>query len=208
MPMVYTQHINTDTRMGVWHLSEHEDFFRNIVKLENDITHPHKRLQHLAGRFLLKELFEDFPLNSILISSTRKPFLKNDPFHFSISHCGDYAAAIVSRTHRVGVDIEIPQEKIRRISHKFINESEQKLIINTLHSPETLTMVWSIKEAIFKWYGEGKVDFKKHINIEELIMDDNMFHAVIEFSANRTTSVLHAKGLQINGNCLSWIATN
>ena len=55
MPLVYQQNINEATKMAVWHISEREDFFLKKVTLSNNITHPHKRLQHLAGRYLLPE---------------------------------------------------------------------------------------------------------------------------------------------------------
>ena len=55
MPLVYQQNINAVTKMGVWHITETEDFFAS-VPLQKEITHPNKRLQHLAGRFLLKAL--------------------------------------------------------------------------------------------------------------------------------------------------------
>ena len=87
MPLVYQQNINEVTKLAVWHITESEDFFLPVVTVSNNISHPHKRLQHLAGRYLLVELFEDFPLELIRIADTRKPFLPGDPFHFSISHC-------------------------------------------------------------------------------------------------------------------------
>jgi len=208
MPMVYTHHIDPVTRIGVWHLSENESFFLGKVSLEKEITHPHKRLQHLAGRFLLTELFEDFPLQLIRISATRKPFIQDDPFHFSISHCGDYAAAIVSRGSRVGVDIEVPQDKIGRISHKFINDAEKNIFTEHITIQDHLTIIWSIKEAVFKWHGAGKVDFRKHIFIKQLKLHENMFQASVEFSADGKKTLLTATGLQINGNWLSWVVTN
>ena len=105
MPLIYKQQINAATKIGVWHITEEENFFLQFVPLQRSITHPHKRLQHLAGRFLLLEMFPDFPLSLIQIADTRKPFLEDEAFHFSISHCGDYAAIIVSTKNRVGVDI-------------------------------------------------------------------------------------------------------
>ena len=107
MPLVYQQNINAVTRIGLWHITEDEDFFLKEVPLKREISHWHKRLQHFAGRLLLKELYPDFPLRLIKIADTKKPFLEDEPFHFSISHCGDYAAAIVSKTHRVGVEIHV-----------------------------------------------------------------------------------------------------
>src|SRR6185436_14974648 len=109
------------------------------------------------GRYLLRYLFPDFPYDEILIADTRKPYLPGEQYHFSISHCGDYAAAIVSSTHRVGIDIEIPSDKVQRISHKFIHANEDRWLVaiqGQLQSStsELQTILWSAKEAIFKWY--------------------------------------------------------
>ncbi|MEP6514059.1 MAG: 4-phosphopantetheinyl transferase, partial [Parafilimonas sp.] len=102
MSLFYQHTINQTTRLGIWHIEEKENFFSDKIPLQQNITHPHKRLQHLAGRYLLKYLFPDFPYEEILIADTRKPYLPGEQYHFSISHCGDYAAVIVSSTDRVG----------------------------------------------------------------------------------------------------------
>ena len=181
MPIFFQHQINETTRLGIWKIEENEDFFKYKVPLHRDVTHPHKRLQHLAGRFLLQFLFPDFPFGLIQIADTRKPFLPGDPYHFSISHCGDYAAAIVSKNSRVGIDIEIPVEKIARIKDKFLNDDEQQRWTSVMMSEVRqnikqsddaekkvlLTLLWSCKESVFKWYGNGKVDFREHINLKE-----------------------------------------
>lgn len=150
--------------MGIWKIEESESFFKGNVPLHRDVTHPHKRLQHLAGRFLLQFLFADFPYHLIQVADTRKPYLPGEEYHFSISHCGDFAAAIVSKHQRVGVDIEIPVEKIERIRNKFLSVQEQEHLLNG--DLEQLTVLWSAKEAVFKWYGKGKVDFKAHMQLQ------------------------------------------
>ncbi len=177
MPLFYQHNINESTKLGIWRIAESEHFFLQQVPLQQEITHPHKRLQHLAGRYLLRILFPEFPHELIEIASTKKPFLPNEAFHFSISHCGDYAAAIVSRKNRAGIDIEIPTPKVARVRHKFLHETELALIENasTQHVPgimgedlffRRLTLLWSAKEAVFKWYGNGEVDFSSHIRLE------------------------------------------
>lgn len=172
MPLFYQHNINEHTKLGVWRIEEPETFFLEKVPLQREITHPHKRLQHLSGRYLLRCLFPDFPYHLIEIASTRKPFLPNELYHFSISHCGDYAAAIVSKTNRPGIDIEIPDPKVGRIMHKFLHPSEKEQLdaIRTLNTTEDhlriLTLLWSAKEAVFKWYGEGEVDFSEHIRVD------------------------------------------
>ena len=137
MPIYFQHQVNENTRLGVWKIEETESFFRGNVPLHRDVTHPHKRLQHLAGRFLLQYLFPDFPYYLIQIAETNKPYLPNEQYHFSISHCGDYAAAIVSRKNRVGVDIEIPVEKIFRIQDKFLSEEEGKVFNIELKTPDS-----------------------------------------------------------------------
>ena len=104
MPIFFQQDIDENTRLAIWKIEEGEDFFLASVPLQRDITHPHKRLQHLAGRYLLKYLYPDFPIELIRIADTKKPYLEGEAYHFSISHCGDFAAAIVSSQKRVGVD--------------------------------------------------------------------------------------------------------
>ena len=59
MPLVYQQNINEHTKIGVWHILEAEDFFLEKVKEQYKITHPQKRIQHLAGRYLLLEMAND-----------------------------------------------------------------------------------------------------------------------------------------------------
>ncbi|MBW0178162.1 MAG: 4'-phosphopantetheinyl transferase superfamily protein [Sediminibacterium sp.] len=169
MPLFYQQDINEQTRLAVWKIAEPESFFLERVELKKEITHPHKRLQHLAGRYLLLYLFPDFPAATIAIADTRKPFLPNEAYHFSISHCGDYAAAIVSKTERVGVDIELLTPRVEKIKHKFLHPDELKMLVQTNADPVTiLTLLWSAKEAMFKWWGNGDVDFSDVLRIHEL----------------------------------------
>lgn len=167
MPLFYQQDINESTRMAVWKIAEPEAFFLSAVPLRRDITHPHKRLQHLAGRYLLRFLFPDFPNEEIAIADTRKPFLPDEQYHFSISHCGDFAAAIVSADHRVGVDIEILTPRVEKIKHKFLHPDERMFVEEIAHEQQVplLTLLWSCKEAMFKWWGSGEVDFSEVLRI-------------------------------------------
>ena len=204
MPLVYQQNINVHSKIGVWHISEAEDFFEKRVPLQRNITHPHKRLQHLAGRYLLVELYPDFPHDLIKIADTNKPYLENEAYHFSISHCGDYAAVIVSTHKRVGVDIEMINEKVERIKHKFLKLEEQALLQN---NPALLTAAWGIKESLFKWYGNKEVDFKQHLKIEKIVSDTSEGIAQCLFLKN-TRIQLNVHFLFFNSNCLCWVLSN
>ncbi|MEO6455034.1 MAG: 4'-phosphopantetheinyl transferase superfamily protein, partial [Ginsengibacter sp.] len=189
---------------GIWHIKEHEQFFLEKVPLHQNITHTHKRLQHMAGRLLLKVLYPDFPLPLILIADTNKPFLENEVFHFSISHCGDYAAVIISTISRVGVDIELATQKIERIKYKFLNDSE--LAMHSAVGKKLLTLFWSVKEAVYKWYGGGEVDFRKHINIVQDNIDPDAGTILCEFLKDGHV-YLNISYTFFGDMCLAWLVT-
>jgi phosphopantetheinyl transferase len=166
MPLFFQHQVAPDTRLGIWKIEETEAFFKGTVPQHRDVTHPRKRLQHLAGRFLLQYLFPDFPYELIQIADTKKPFLPNDQYHFSISHCGDYAAAIVSSGRRVGIDVELVRPLVGQLIPKFLSEAEINLLYRATILDQS-TVMWSAKEAVFKWYGDGKVDFREHIQLKK-----------------------------------------
>ncbi len=204
MPLVYQQNINAATKISVWHITEQEDFFLKEVPLKREISHWHKRLQHLAGRLLLKVMYPNFPLSLIRIADTKKPFLEDEPFHFSISHCGDYAAAIASKTHRVGVDVELLNDKIERIQHKFMYDDELPELNKQCPMPtkQSLTLYWSVKESVFKWWGSGEVDFKKDIVLKSItgFPEQGTVHCVF-----RNKFEIDIQYLFFNNNFLTWV---
>lgn len=211
MPLVYQQNINPFTKIAVWHITEPEFFFIKDVPLQREITHPNKRLQHLAGRYLLKELYPGFPYELIKIAATRKPFLENEAYHFSISHCGHYAAVIISTQNRVGVDVELVTAKVQKVIHKFLSPYEQGMINglsnNIPAAPNSfLTAAWSIKESLFKWYGDGEVDFIEHLHIDEIRYSSNEGTARCQVIKQKTVG-LDVHFIFFNGNVLSWVVS-
>jgi len=219
MPLFYQQNINPTTKLAVWHIEETEEFFSGTVPLQREISHPHKRLQHLAGRFLLRYLYPDFPYEKIVIADTRKPFLPNEKYHFSISHCDDYAAAIVSKTNRVGVDVELISPRIEKIAPKFLSKEEhlffnnqyklnanntvEEQFVNTnsaILNHQLLTILWSAKEAVFKWWGNGEVDFSERISSKSFPVNQ---HGSFETNFNNTD--LPMSYCIFNKLCLVWV---
>lgn len=205
MPVFFQHQINEYTRLGVWKIEETEDFFKGNVPQHREVTHPHKRLQHLAGRFLLQYLFPDFPYKLIQIADTRKPYLPDERYHFSISHCGDYAAAIVSSTNRVGVDVEEPVVKILNIQNKFLSDKEREQFLDEFKTPDFRlpTLFWSAKESVFKWYGNGGVDFRQHIQLFNLQEEKQTIDCF--FAKNESDLVIHYR--HFDGLVLAWVVS-
>lgn len=183
MPIIFSETIDEGTKIGVWKITEPEDFFSARLGDLTSVAHPRKRLQHLAGRYLLKELLPAVDLRKIIITSADKPLVSDEGPHFSISHCADMAAVMVSDDYEVGVDVELPAEKIRRISNKFLHPAELQMLAAMDHDGISLyTMAWSIKESIFKWYGLGGVDFRQHLQIHEIKPGPGWWEAVCSFN--------------------------
>ena len=203
MPIFFQHQINETTRLGIWKIEETEEFFLSNVPLQKEITHPRKRLQHLAGRFLLQFLFPDFPYELIRIADTRKPYLPNEQYHFSISHCGDYAAAIVSSHQRVGIDIEIPTEKAERIRNKFLTQNEQTIFSFITHHTQLITLLWCCKESVYKWYGDGLVDFRHHIRLTGI--DEKDETVICSFTKAKQQPIIHYQ--HFDHLILTWIVS-
>lgn len=225
MPIFFQQEIDDVTRLAIWKIEEAEPFF--AVPLQREITHPHKRRQHLAGRYLLRYLFPGFPLDLIKVADTRKPYLENEAYHFSISHCSDYAAAIVSKNKRVGIDIEVPSPKVEKIKHKFLHKEELRIVNEESakfqaasdkqenqqsqgnRKPETandkLTLLWSAKEAVFKWWSYGQVDFSEMIRLQPFALkSEGCFDGVFHSTGNDFPLSIHYRLFE--QLCLAWVA--
>jgi phosphopantetheinyl transferase (holo-ACP synthase) len=67
----------------------------------------------------------------------------------------------------VGVDIEKTSPTIERIRNKFLSAHESEIAFEGIeksgHRLRQLTLLWSAKESMFKWYSLGQVNFKEHI---------------------------------------------
>src|SRR4030095_14660533 len=108
-----------------------------------------------------------------------KPHL-HDGKHISITHSHQFSAIILS-DQVVGIDIELQREKIIRIADKFTEtefaflEAEEKE-----EYIRKLTVIWGVKEAIFKIRNEKGISFKEHIKV-----------CAFEMNAMQTKAELH-----------------
>ena len=202
MPLFYQHNVNDTAKLAVWQISESEEFFLKKVPLQKEITHPHKRLQHLAGRYLLEILEPGFPFHLIEISGSKKPLLRNSEFHFSVSHCGDYAAAIISKNKLVGIDVEIVTPKINLVKDRFLRQDEINLLQEP--TPALLTLFWSAKEAIYKWYGRGKASFKNNMSINKITLENE--HGFINAHFEKAEKTELKVNFRFFGNlCVAWV---
>jgi 4'-phosphopantetheinyl transferase len=86
-----------------------------------------------------------------------KPFVEGGPF-FSVSHSGDYAAAVVSQSARVGIDME-NTENMRGGNFSALAKRafhpEELAYFAEKPERERFYEIWTQKEAFVKMKGEG-----------------------------------------------------
>ena len=172
MPLQVNKLLFNNINVSIWRIDETEDFLIsnldlsiNCKKRLNSIKSPSYRKQFLSVRALIK--YNDINLNDLFYDSNGAPFLKNN-LNISISHTNNYSAIALSK-NPVGIDIQDYREKILSIRDKFINEFEIELI--DTHSVNDLTILWSIKESIYKIYKKQGLNFKKNIIVQKITKD-------------------------------------
>lgn len=87
-----------------------------------------------------------------------KPYLRDHPFYFNLSHSGSYVVCALSR-HEVGVDIQqYKRTDIDRLAERFFS-TEEKKALKACHDRKELELLfyrlWTRKEAYGKLTGEG-----------------------------------------------------
>lgn len=93
-----------------------------------------------------------------------KPYFKEIPLFFSLSHSGEYVFCAFSR-QELGADIQFQRSGIKleaeeRIVRKFFSESEQKTwrhCVTKKEQEQLFYKLWTRKEAYGKLNGEGIV---------------------------------------------------
>jgi phosphopantetheinyl transferase len=187
MPLYYQQDINQFEKLAIWKIEEPLSFFENKVKISKTFGNLEKQIQHAAGRYLLQFLQPNIDINNIVALPNQKPFFKNCEVFFSISHTKNWVACIISSQKEVGIDIEICNPKIEQIAAKFLSDIESIQIKNNCNLQNYLqyhTLYWCAKETMFKWWGKGKVDYKKMIKIQEFSIDKQQYFDCI-FETNQ-----------------------
>lgn len=156
-----------DCIWGFWRIMEDESALAAVVPFEEvseTIANPLKRLEFLAGRVLIKSLLTHWDLDyqGMKKDAFGKPFLLDSDIQISLSHSYPYVAAILHRHKKVGIDLEQPKDKLLRIAHRVLAETELEDAGNDVIKH---CIYWSAKEAMVKIYGKKDLIFAKNLII-------------------------------------------
>lgn len=201
MPLFKEWNPDLHSLAAIWHIEESEDFFAGKMSISADhISHAKRRIEFLAGRFLLQYLNKDFPLHAILRDEHDKPQLPDRKFHFSISHSFPYVACIISTHSSVGIDIQCWHKSILALQHKFLSREEQ---LNCNNEPQKITLAWSSKEAAYKYQGLRGVEFIEHLPIAHWLEQEQYFDIKIKLHLIDPNEILAINGFIFNDFALA-----
>lgn len=165
MPLYKTITPNSQTCVKIWKISESFDELMEPLELTDSSlsrVNGMKSGMHQRGFLSVRHLLREFGYtdSDLFYDDSGKPYLK-DGKHISITHSFNFSAMIVSDLE-VGVDIEKQREKISVIAHKFIDYEKDYLDEQSLDYIKKLTVVWCVKESLYKLFATPGLSFKNH----------------------------------------------
>jgi phosphopantetheinyl transferase len=174
MPIRTDKHIDEHSRLVVWEIEETPEWFLTQLHLDeeelakyNGFRTDQRRVHWLAYRYILKNVVGMEKSVRVRYDQHSKPFIDLSDEHISVTHSGKFAGVILSKKYPVGIDVEEVNQRLHKVGDKFLSRDETGQAIETM-STEQLCIHWCAKEALYKLYGERKLDFKSHIRIGRL----------------------------------------
>ena len=180
MPIILEKQYTNHSYIAVWHITESHDELQALLPSEiltdaelASIHHPQKQIEFFCSRLTIKYLADKLGIKYLGIKKDEygKPYLVGSTWQFSLTHTAEYIAVVMHETQALGIDMEQPSEKLLRIAHKYLSETEKNDADNDL---DKLCIYWSAKEALYKLYGKRKVIFIDNLLISPFRKDQQI----------------------------------
>lgn len=190
MPLHKVVYLQPNTKLYLWKISEdYNTLFREVrlkdsslARLEGMKSESHQK-GFLAVRMILQHLeYTDFDL---LYDEFGKPHLKPQgcsikDLELSISHSHDFSAIVISE-QKVGLDLEQLKDKTLKIAPRFMDISHLENL-STEDKIKKATVIWGIKESIFKLKNEVGISFSDHISETAFTFEDKITTSTLKFN--------------------------
>ncbi len=165
--------LDDGTILGFWQITEtKEELLSELIGSEELLPQlqdfkSHKReMEFLSVRLLLQKIFSERV--AVEYDMEGKPFLSGKEYNISITHTGDYVGVILHSSRYVGIDIERFRDKILRVKDRFLTDFEQAFV-ETKMQLQQMTIMWCVKEALYKMLGDSKIDLKNEVQIQPFV---------------------------------------
>ncbi len=176
MSLKFIKDTDSDCKLGLWSIDEeYNRLFEKVILDPGEkerlvsFRNQARKLEFLSVRALLQKMAGSSA--RIVYNTTNKPYLSDHSYHISISHSGKYTSILLSRSKRVGVDMELMSHRISKIADRFINPVE-KIVADSEKRRYHLYIHWCAKEALYKICDKNALNFKKHLIINPFEPED------------------------------------
>ena len=209
MPLIYSEKEKRFGKLVLWKMKEDLDFFKSQISLSESQAEgikqwqPNRQKEWCAARFLLNEYF-GITLDDTETDSLGKVHLVDKEDHISISH-SDQLVGVQYNKRPVGVDIQIQTEKIQRIASRFCADCDYEIMSKFYGKEESELYLWSLKESVYKAYGQGNVSYRDEIRAVRFI-NDNRHRILLKLTRNTEPDQYYLGRLRMLGNyCLTQV---
>lgn len=180
---------------GVWKIEEDEfslvEQAQGLEVIPDTIRHPHKRLEFIAGRVLVKQLMEKAGLafHGLTKDEFGKPLLKNCDWQVSLTHSFPFVAALLNAGKPVGIDLEQVNPKLLGMGPRIFHVTELR---DAGRDVVKHTVYWCGKETLMKIYGRRDVVFSENLLIDPFRLEtEGPLHGRIIVNNTETRVTLH-----------------
>lgn len=160
------------SRIFVWRFDENDALPPDLIEPENFSRFENYKEKKLSEVLMVRQLLQKFLPGEKIFYQNDEPFLQSRKFQISISHSFPFAAVAFSE-RKIGIDLESFKPKIIRVKDKFIQPEEQHFIPEN-QSVEYLTVVWSVKESLYKMHHSKYWSLKKHYEVRPFAFSGEM----------------------------------
>ena len=174
MPLEKIHHEHDQT-WALWRLDEDEDtlakMLDNAEQVSAGITNPHKRLEYLGGRLLVKVVMNSIGLvyEGIHKDQYGKPFPAGCAYQLSLTHSYPYVAVLLDQHKAAGIDLEQPKAKLLKVAPRVLNRDE---LIDAGQDIVKHCIYWSAKEALVKIYGRKDLILAENLLIDSFLRQE------------------------------------
>ncbi|NQX86555.1 MAG: 4'-phosphopantetheinyl transferase superfamily protein [Flavobacteriaceae bacterium] len=188
MPLYKTIIIDSKTTVKIWNITE--SYEKLMAPLDLKQTSLKRVLGmrsalHQRGFLSVRHLLRAFGYTDqdLFYDGHGKPYLK-DGKNISITHSFTFSGVIIS-DKEVGIDIEKQRDKIVRIADKFVSYEFQYLDKLAPCYVNRLTIIWGIKESLYKLFATPGMLFKTHFLVIPFMVNDATTVAWIDYEEKK-----------------------
>ena len=208
MPLYKTIEPNSQTTVKIWKITEtYNELLEPLDLKPNSLERVlgMKSELHQRGFLSVRHLLRTFGYTDqdLYYDDYGKPHLK-DGNQISITHSFTFSGVIISATE-VGIDIEKQRQKIAVIAKKFVDYEFNYLSKNSEDYIKKLTVIWGIKESLYKLFATPGMLFREHFLVIPFMLNDGETVAWIDYDNKKYRYNTHF--LEFEGFTCAFVTT-